>query len=158
MVVVLAPAINKMCELFTHNPLTRAQGKPIFLSLMGIHKECITNSSEFESDFGGGHHVYAYVVVGDQQYSIHSQIESVRHQKLGRMLAYPINPTYSDIAVADQKYQNNLHNCYLVKNTNIFLKKIVVEAINDQCLKRLKDLIVGYAKKAFLDLICWIYI
>ena len=54
MVVVSAPAVDKMCESFTHNPLMRAQSNPTFSSLMGIHKECIANASEFESDFGGG--------------------------------------------------------------------------------------------------------
>ena len=54
MVVVSAPAVDKICESFTHNPPTRAQGKPTFPSLMVIHKEYIANVSEFESDFGGG--------------------------------------------------------------------------------------------------------
>ena len=53
-VVVLAPAVDKICESFTKNPLTRAQENPTFLSIMVMHKQCITNASKFESNFGGG--------------------------------------------------------------------------------------------------------
>ena len=74
MVVVLAPAINKICESFTHKLLTRAQGKTIFLSLMGIHKEHTTNESEFESDFRGGKHGCVCASMGNHQYALHSQI------------------------------------------------------------------------------------
>ena len=51
MVVILAPAKNKICEPFTYKYLTRSQGKPTFLSLMVMHKECIENmnTSKFES-------------------------------------------------------------------------------------------------------------
>ena len=67
MVVLLAPATENICESFIHNPLARAQGKPTFLSLMGLHKECITNASKFESDFGGGQHGCTCVAMGEQQ-------------------------------------------------------------------------------------------
>ena len=50
----MVPAVDNICEPFTHNLLTRAQGRPKFLSLMGIHKECITKEIKFESNFGGG--------------------------------------------------------------------------------------------------------
>lgn len=73
MVVVLAPAIDNICESFTHYPLTRDQGKPTFLSLMVTHKECIAIAGEFESDFEGGQHVCACVDIGNQQYALHSQ-------------------------------------------------------------------------------------
>ena len=71
MVVVFAPAVNKICESFTHNPLTWDQGKPTFLYLMGIHKECITNASKFESDFGGGKHGCVCISMGEQKYILH---------------------------------------------------------------------------------------
>ena len=54
MTVVSVLNIINICESFTHNLLTRAQGKTTFLSLMGIPKKCIANAYEFESDFGGG--------------------------------------------------------------------------------------------------------
>ena len=62
----MALAVDKICESFTNNPITRAQGKPTFLSLMGIHKECIANTSKLESDFGGRQHGCACVAMGDQ--------------------------------------------------------------------------------------------
>ena len=66
MVVVLAPAIDKICESLTYNPLTRAQGKPTFLSLILIHEEFIVNEREFESDFWGGQHGIVCIAMGDQ--------------------------------------------------------------------------------------------
>ena len=45
MVVVSAPAVNNICESFTHNPLTRSQGEPISLSLILIHKEFIAKDN-----------------------------------------------------------------------------------------------------------------
>ena len=48
MVVVLAPAADRICGSFTYNVLTWAQGKPTFLSLMGMHKERIENTIKFE--------------------------------------------------------------------------------------------------------------
>ena len=65
MVVVWAPATDKICEAFTHNPLMRAQGNTNFLYLMGTQKEFIAYVSEFDSDFGGGKHVYVCVATGD---------------------------------------------------------------------------------------------
>ena len=56
MVVVSAPDVNKICELFTNNPVTRSQGNSTVISIMGINKECISTASELESDFGGGQH------------------------------------------------------------------------------------------------------
>ena len=130
MVVILAPAVDKICESFTYNPLKQSQAKPIFLSLMGIHKECIANESEFESDFRGGKHGFTSVTMVDQQYTLHSQIAFVCPRKPGHMQSYPINPTRGDISIADQQYQNNIHDSRLVKSTNIFRKKIVVASIN----------------------------
>ena len=108
MLVVLAPAVDKICESFTHNPLMRAQGNPTFLSLMGIHKECIANASEFESDFGGGKYGCACVAMRDQQYLLHSNITFVHPRKPGCTPACPFNPTHGDIAVAEQQYKNFL--------------------------------------------------
>ena len=74
MVVLLAPATENICESFIHNPLARAQGKPTFLSLIGIHKECITNAIKLVSDFGGGQHSCACIVMVKQQHILHSNI------------------------------------------------------------------------------------
>ena len=99
---------------------------------MGVHKEFIANVRKFESDFRGGQHGCECVSMGDQQYALHSQIVSVPPQKPGCTLAYPINPTHGNISVADQKYQNNLHNYHMVKNMNSALNKIVEAAIDNQ--------------------------
>ena len=45
MVVISAPAVDKIYEPFTHNPLTRYQVKPTFPSFMGTHKECIADGN-----------------------------------------------------------------------------------------------------------------
>ena len=102
MVVISAPSINKICESFTHNSLTRDRVNPIFLSLVGIHKDCIANVSKFESNFGGGNYGCACVAMGDYQYLPRSNILSVHPIKPGRTPAYLLNPTYGYIAVADQ--------------------------------------------------------
>ena len=64
MVVVLAPAVNRIFESLTHNPLTRAQRKNTLLSIVGIHKECIANARKFESDFVGRQHGCTRVDMG----------------------------------------------------------------------------------------------
>ena len=78
--------------------------------------------------------------MGDQQYAFHYQISFVPSRKPGRTSAYLINATHGEISVADQKYQNNLHNYNLVKNMNRAQKKTVVAAIDDQWLKGKKPL------------------
>ena len=115
MVVVSAPDVDNICEVLTHNPLTRAQGNPILLSLIGIHKECIVNTSESESNFWGGQHGWAYVAMGNQQYSLHYQIVFFPPRKPGRSPVYLINPTHVNIAVANWQHQNYLHDYQLVK-------------------------------------------
>ena len=94
----------------------------------------------------------------DQQYSLQSLIDFVFPWNLVCAPSYLINPRHGDIAVADQQYQNNLHDYHLVNNMNIFLKKIVVAAINNQWLKGANDLILEYANKTFLELMYWLYI
>ena len=69
-----------------------------------------------------------------------------------------INHIHIDITVADQQYQNNLHNYHLVKNMNSSLRKIVVAAIDDQWLKGAKYLVMGYTNKTFVELFYWLYI
>ena len=71
MVVVLAPAVGNIYELFTHNQLTLAKRKPNFLSLIGFHKEWIFNARKFKFKFGGGQHGYACIDMGQKQYSLH---------------------------------------------------------------------------------------
>ena len=88
MVVILAPAVYKICESFINNPLTRAQGNPKFLYLMGMHKECIANASEIEFDFGGGQHGCTCVAMDDQKYTLHYQIKFIHPQK--RVAHWPI--------------------------------------------------------------------
>ena len=66
MVVISAPAVNKICKSFIQNPITRDQGKPKFISLMDMHMEYITNMSEYEFDFGGGEHGCACVAMENQ--------------------------------------------------------------------------------------------
>ena len=56
-------------------------------------------------------------------------------RNLGRTLEYPINPTIRDIAIANQQYQNNLHNYPMVNNMSIALNKIVIVAIGNQWIK-----------------------
>ena len=109
MVVISAPNVNKICESFTHNPLTKTQVNTKILSLMGIDKECISNTSKFESDFQGVHHGCACVALYDQQYALHSHIEFVPPIKLGRSPTYPLNPMHGYITFAYQKYHNNVY-------------------------------------------------
>ena len=71
MVVVLAPAVDKIYESFTHNLLTIDQVNPNLFSLMGIHKKCIYNARKFESNFGRGQNGCACVAMGEQQYILH---------------------------------------------------------------------------------------
>ena len=71
MVVVSSSAVDNICESFTHDPPTRAQGNPTLLYLMGIHKEWIANMREFNSNFRGGQHGCARVDMDDQQYILH---------------------------------------------------------------------------------------
>ena len=66
MVAISASAVDNIFESFTHNPLTRAQGKPNLLYIMEIYKEFISNARKFESGFGGGQHDCACVTMGDQ--------------------------------------------------------------------------------------------
>ena len=158
MVVVSAPAADKICESFTQNPLIWTQGNPTFLYFMGIHKEFIVHASEFESDFGGGKHGWACVAMGNQKYTLHSQIAFSPPCKPGRTIVYPTNPIHGNIAVTDQQYQNNIHGYHLVKNINSSLNKMVVAAIDDQWLKGAKDLMMGYSNKTFVEIMDWLYI
>ena len=73
--------------------------------------------------------------MGHQQYNLHSKIALVPPQKLGHTPADPIRPTHGDIAVTNQKYHNNIHGYYLVKNMNSELKKIVVAERDGQWLR-----------------------
>ena len=84
MVVVSATDVNKICKLFTHNPLIQDQGNPTLLSIMGIHKECIANVSEFKSEFREVKHVYVCVAMGNQQHLLHSNIAFIHPRKPGR--------------------------------------------------------------------------
>ena len=157
MTVVSVLNISNICESFTHNLLTRAQGKTTFLSLMRIPKKCIANAYEFESDFGGGKNGCACVSMGDQQYNLYSYIIFVPPRKPGLSPTYPLNLTHGDTSVENQQ-QKNFHKYQRVKNTNSALNKIVFTAIGDQCIKGLKDMVIGYADKYFVELLDWLYI
>ena len=65
---------------------------------------------------------------------------------------YPLNPTHVYITVVNRKYQNKRHDCHLVKNMNIYLKKIAVTAIDDQWIKESKDMVMEYSKKSFVEI------
>ena len=80
-VFVSATAANKICKSFKHNPLMRDQGNPNFLSLMGIHKECIANMIEYEPNFGGGQHGCTCIAMGEQKYILQSNIVFVPPKK-----------------------------------------------------------------------------
>ena len=138
--------------------LTRSQGKPVLLYLMGMHKGWIADARKFESNFGGGQNGCACVATGNQKYALHSQILFILPQKPGRTPAYPINPSHGNIGVAYQKYENNIHDYHLVKIMNSFLKNIVVAAIDNKWLKGVKDLVMRYTNKMFVELTDWIYI
>ena len=152
------PAADKICESFTHNPLTRGQGNPTFLYLMGIHKECISNASKFDSDFEGGHNGCACVAMGEQKYILHLNTAFVPPRKPGRSPSYPLNPTHGYIVVTDQQYQNNVYDYHLVKNTNSALKKIVVADIPEQWIKGEKYTVIGYANKSFVEFMEFLYV
>ena len=91
--------------------------------------------------------------MGNQQCALHSQIAFLLPWKLGITPVYLINPTQGNISIADQQYQNNIHNYHLVKNMNSSLKKIVVAAFNNQWMKGAKDLVMVYANKKVLELV-----
>ena len=97
---------------------------------MEIHKECITNAREFDSDSGGGHHGCTCAAMCKQKYILYLNITFVPPRKPGRTPSYPLNPTHGDIAVAYQLYQNNVYDYNLVKNMSSDLKKTVFWAIN----------------------------
>ena len=152
------PTVDKICESFTHNPLTQAQGNYTLLYLIGIHKECITNMIKFECDFVGGQHGCTCIAMGKKQYSLHSHIAFTPPIKLVRSPAYHINPTHDNIDAADQQYHNNLHGYHLVNKINSSLKKISVAAINEHWIKGAKDMVMGYVNKYFRELMDWIYL
>ena len=158
MVVVLAPAVDKICESFTQNPLIWTQVNPTFLYFMGIHKEFIVHASEFESDFGEGKHGWACVAMGNQKYTLHSQIAFSPPCKPGRTTVYPTNPIHGNIAVTDQQYQNNIHDYYRVKNTKSTPKKFTTAVIDYQRIKGEKCLLMGNTNKTSVELIDWLYI
>ena len=78
---------------------------------------------KLEFCFVGGQHVYTSVAVCDQQYALHSQIVFVPPRKPVSSQVYSINPMHGVIAIANRKYQNNIHDYHLVKNMNSALKK-----------------------------------
>ena len=158
MVVVSAPAVYKICESFMHNPPMQARGNPTFQSLTKIHKECIDNTRDFESDFGGGKHGCECFDIGEQQCILHSNITFAPPRKPGLSPAYLLNPTHRKISVAEQHYQNNVYEYHLVKNMNNSFKKIIVAAINKQWIKGAKDMVMGYANKSFVELMDWLYV
>ena len=125
---------------------------------MGIHKECIANAIKFESDFKGGQNGCAGVDMGEQQYDLQLHIAFVPPRKPGCSPMHPINSTHGDIAVSDRQYQNNLHDYHTFKNMNSALKKIVFAAIYEQWIKGAKDMVMGCAKKSFVELMEWLYV
>ena len=84
--------------------------------------------------------------MGGQQYALHSRIMFVPPIKPVRSPTYPLNPMNGNISVADQKYQNNLHEYHPVKKLNSALKKITVTDIDDQCIKEKKCMVMRYSK------------
>ena len=138
MVVVLAPAVDKICESFTHNLLSRDQGNPNLLYLMGIYKECISNARKFESDFWGSQHGCVCVAMGKQQYAIHSHIEFVSPRKPGCSPTNPLNTTRGNIAVSYQQYQNNLHDYHLIKNMISVLKQLLSQLSTSSGLRGIR--------------------
>ena len=90
--------------------------------------------------------------MGDQQFALHSPIALVKPRRPGISPAQPINPTYRNIAVADQQYQKNTHDYNLVKNMNSALKKIVVAVIDKQWMKGAKYKVMGYTNESFVEL------
>ena len=54
-----------------------------------------------------------------------------------------LNPTHGEIAVVDQQYQNNIYDYHLVKKIN--------SALDEQWIKRTKDMVMTYKKKIFLS-------
>ena len=83
MVVVLAQAVDNICESLPHNPITRSHIKTTSLYLIGIHKEFSANVRKFESDFEGGQHGCTCVSMGNKQYAFHSHIVFIRPRKPG---------------------------------------------------------------------------
>ena len=152
----MALAINKICESFTQNLLTRSQGNPNFLSLMEIHKEFISNASEFNTEFGGGHHGWACFAMGDQQYGIHSEITFVPPRKPRISPEYPLNTTHGEIAVAEWQYHNNLHDYNLPNKMESATKKTVVTAIREQRIREEIDMLIGHANNSFMEFTKWI--
>ena len=96
--------------------------------------------------------------MGNQQYLLHSNIAFIHPRKTVCTLAYPLNPTHGEIDVVDQQYQNNVYDYHLVKNMNSALKKTVVVAIDEQRIKRAKDVVMGYANKSFVEVMDWLYV
>ena len=74
------------------------------------------------------------------------------------MPAYMIKPTHGYITIADQQYLNNIRDYYLFKNMNSVMKKIVVAGIDEQWLKRAKNIVGRYTNKTIVELMDWIYI
>ena len=58
----------------------------------------------------------------------------------------------------DQQYHNNLNDYHLVNNINCAMKNIMLDAIDNQWLKGVKYIIMRYVNKAFVELMCWLYI
>ena len=93
-----------------------------------------------------------------KQYILHSNIAFLPPRKPGRTLAYPINPMHGDIVVADWKYQNNAYEYHLVKNMNSSLKKILIADIDEQWIKGVNYMVMGYANKSFVNLMGCMYL
>ena len=87
-----------------------------------------------------------------------SNSTSVPPRKTGRSPACHIKPTHIDISITDQQYHNNLHVYRLVKNMSSALKNNFVAAIEEQWIKGAKDMVMGYAKNPFVNLVDCLYV
>ena len=150
--VISAPSVKNICELFTHNLLTRAQGNPKFISLMGIHNECIANASKLKYYFRVGQYECMCVTIGNKKYTLKSHTKFVPPRKRGQSPAYPPKPTHGNIAVGDRHYKKSVYNHHLVKNMNRSLSKIVSADICNQQIKGAKHTVMRYNKKFFMEL------
>ena len=87
------------------------------------------------------------------QATVHSTLTHLicTTNKTGTLVyALPLNPTHSNIGVADQQYQKNLDDYHLLKNMNSDPKKIFVADIINQWIKGAKYMVIGYSNKSFV--------
>lgn len=142
---------------FPLDKLTQVEGRPTPTDVQTLRKELYANAMAIHSNLGGGENGHLGLVMPAAEYLVRAKCSYDAPDHPGTAPTHATGATGPQIKETNRKYLADLEAYALHRAVEAELKKQLLLAVEDFCVKALSDVSFGYANVTVLELMAHLH-